>query len=235
MKIAIITDNEYLFTAMKDIATSPIYSDTTFRYYCSPTSPLLHELSSINVKEKVDYLINNFQLIISLHCKQLFPKELVKKIRCVNVHPGYNPYNRGWYPQVFSIINNLPIGATIHEIDDQLDHGKIITQEIVKQEEDDTSLSLYNRVQTKEIELLKKNLRDIIDKNYESFHPEKEGNINLKKDFNKIKEIDLSHRGTFSEHLAMIRALSHGDFKNAFFYNENRERIYIKLSLEKEK
>jgi methionyl-tRNA formyltransferase len=66
-------------------------------------------------------IIEKYQLVFSLHCKQIFPSELISNVKCINVHPGYNPLNRGWYPQVFSIIYDLPIGATIHEIDEVVD------------------------------------------------------------------------------------------------------------------
>ena len=32
------------------------------------------------------------------------------------------------FQQVFSILNKLPVGVTIHEMDEQLDHGIIIVQ-----------------------------------------------------------------------------------------------------------
>ncbi len=43
-------------------------------------------------------------------------------------------------------------------MDEYLDHGKILFQEKVNMYDWDTSLSSYNRIQNKEIELLEKNL-----------------------------------------------------------------------------
>ena len=78
----------------------------------------------------------------------------------LQLHPGYNPYNRGWYPQVFAILNNTVIGATLHEIDDLLDHGDIIDQEYVPITDYDTSLSVYEKVQSVEIKILRRNLQN---------------------------------------------------------------------------
>ena len=33
---------------------------------------------------------------------------------CINVHPAFLPYNRGTHPNVWSLIENTPIGATLH-------------------------------------------------------------------------------------------------------------------------
>ena len=53
----------------------------------------------LNVHKQVSNITKNYNLVMSIHCKQLFPTELVNNVRCVNVHPGLNPYNRGWFPQ----------------------------------------------------------------------------------------------------------------------------------------
>ena len=51
----------------------------------------------------------------------MFPVDMVRNYRCINVHPGLNPYNRGWFPQTFSLVNHFPVGVTIHEMDAHLD------------------------------------------------------------------------------------------------------------------
>lgn len=179
----------------------------------------------------VDYLISEYTLIISAHCKKIFPKKLVESVRCVNLHPGYNPYNRGWYPQVFSLINKLPFGATIHEMNEELDSGDIIVQEQIKINDNDNSLSLYNKVIKKEMTLFEDNFDKIIEGNYKKIKPSNKGNLNLKSDFEKLCQINLNHNGTMGEHIDLLRSLSHGDFKNAYFINNKNEKIFIKIDL----
>src|ERR1035441_6956770 len=79
-----------------------------------------------DIKAEYQPLLKDFGLVISLHCRQIFPQALVSGIRCINFHPGFNPHNRGWFPHVFSMINGKPAGITIHEMDEQIDHGLII-------------------------------------------------------------------------------------------------------------
>jgi dTDP-4-amino-4,6-dideoxyglucose formyltransferase len=222
MKILIITDNEFIKSNMIEI-----FTNNKYRWEYS-----IQESINLNLKDKniIQEIVSTYNLVISAHCKKIFPPNLVNNIRCINLHPGLNPYNRGWFPQVFSIINHLPIGATIHEIDNKLDHGPIIVQEEVKINSTDTSLEVYNKVIQKEIELFNLNLESIILNTYELTFPKEEGNLNLKKDFNKLCELDLNNVGTLKEHIDLLRALTHGDFYNAFFI-EDGHKVYIKLDI----
>ena len=192
------------------------------------------EVLIINLKNKnhITQVINNYDLIFSIHCKQLFPKELVNSVKCINVHPGFNPINRGWYPQVFSIVYDLPIGATIHEIDEYLDHGNIIDRALVKKDITDNSETLYTKVLKMETELINKNLLTIIQNKYSTFTPENEGHLYLKSDFRKLCLIDLNENTNVGEFIDKLRALSHGDHKNAFFIDkESGKKIFIKLNI----
>ncbi len=232
--VLIISDNSELLLRFRKLADQKNLS-ARFEYACSYLNHNLvnsmegNWLKPINIKAEKD-LHTKYELIISLHCKQLFPAELVKNVRCVNVHPGFNPYNRGWFPQVFSILNKLPAGATIHEIDEMLDHGNIIAQKNIKIESWDTSITAYEKILDAEMELLDKHLVSILENTYESF-PAAEGNLNLKKDFDALCEIDLRHTGTFAEHIDKLRALSHGQYNNAFYLDDDGRKVFIKIEL----
>lgn len=191
--------------------------------------------SSIDVKKQIDEIIDLFDLVISVHCLQYFPKSLVEGVRCINIHPGFNPINRGWYPQVFAIINDLPIGATIHEMDEKLDHGPIIVRELVEKFPWDTSLSIYNRVLEMEMMLLENNFESIILGTYETTAPENEGNIFTKNDFNNLCKLNLNEERSFRYFYNLLRALTHGEYKNAFFIDPiTLKKIYIKLEISHE-
>ncbi len=237
-RILVISDNELVFNLFKEqVATSNYKYKYRYSYNNEEFMNKFRdnkEFLPISVKNDIDYIIKNFDLVISLHCKQIFPKELTERCRCINVHPGYNPYNRGWYPHVFSIINKLPIGATIHEMTADIDSGPIIVQEKINIEMHDTSKSLYEKIVQLEIKLLKENLDKIINNEYKPIKIEFEGNINYKKDFEALCRIDLNKSQKIGDTLDLLRALSHGDYKNAFFYNEKNEKIFVKISLLKE-
>ncbi len=189
---------------------------------------------SLNVKAEAPRLSQEYDLIVSLHCKQLFPEELVKSVLCVNVHPGFNPINRGWYPQVFALAHGRECGATIHVMDSELDHGRIIDRVRVEQFAWDTSLTLYERILAAEMELIEANLPRVIHGDFETYDANnEEGHLYLKKDFRKLCELDLNEVNTFHSLINRLRALSHGGHKNAFFRDpETGRRVYVTLTLE---
>ncbi len=239
--VLIISDNPHLVAALMQIIDDQGLADQyTIDFACSPLSGhlLISEhngevLQPLDIKKEYATVAEKYGLVISLHCKQLFPGDMVSKVRCVNVHPGYNPHNRGWFPQVFSIINGLPLGATIHEIDEQLDHGSIIVQKKIKVEQWDTSYTAYNKVVALEIEMLRENFKKILDGDYITYKPEKEGNVNLKKDFNALCEIDLNEKATYGELINRLRALSHNGYENTYFIDSaTGKKVYIKFDLE---
>ena len=235
MKVAVLSDNLYLTGRFKELLqTGKLLHQFTF---FTKSISLVESFSDVTIIDlKKDWkLLLAFDLIFSIHCKQIFPAQLVTERKCINIHPGLNPYNRGWFPQVFSIINKMPAGATIHEIDIELDHGKIIVQKEVEVNTWDTSLSIYNRVLEAELKLLDEYLDKIIEGDYFAVSPEFEGNINLKKDFNMLCEINLNDGGTYQELIDKLRALNHGEYKNAFFIDpKTGKKIYVRLDLSKE-
>lgn len=176
----------------------------------------------------------NFDLILSAHCRQIIPSRIFQEIRTVNIHPGYNPYNRGWYPQVFAIIKNLPTGATIHEIDSSIDNGPIICREEVPIFETDTSFEVYNRILSKELELFSEYFDSILMNSYSKEDCKEEGFFFKKKDFEEMRKIDINKNQSIKETINLFRALSHGDNKNCYYLNENQERIYISIKLTKD-
>lgn len=241
MKILIISDNKFLIEQFYSIVLEKkLDLQHTFTFVCSPSNKSLLAdgslpvtITSLDIKNNYEALIGKYQLIFSLHCKQLFPERLVKQIRCINVHPGLNPYNRGWFPQVFSILNGKKAGATIHEIDEQLDHGAIIAQKEIKIEAYDTSLTAYNKIQAAEVNLLSENLDAILDGSYKALQASEEGNVNLKKDFNQLCEIDLQKQVNMQQAIDYLRAMTHGDYANAWFLDAaSGKKIFVKIDLQ---
>jgi folate-dependent phosphoribosylglycinamide formyltransferase PurN len=226
MRILIISDNHHIGKSILNIINS---------YDTKKCTATLTGSKSVDMKSGIAIaeIIKNHDLVISAHCKKIFPRELTENIECINIHPGFNPYNRGWFPQVFSINNGLPVGATVHIIDDLLDHGDIIIREQVEIDDIDTSLSLYNKIVEKEIEIFGKVLPSIIEGNIKSESPEIEGNVNYKSDFNNLCELDMGSIGTLKEHIDLLRSLSHGEYDNAYFVNDIGDKIYVKINLKR--
>lgn len=242
--VLVISDNLNLCKEFEKIISELNFKDIKWSFSISPFSnfesfdeALKSNVSVINLKSDMDVedVCNKYDLVLSIHCKQFFPNKMVSSVKCINIHPGYNPINRGWYPQVFAIINDYPIGATIHEIDNELDHGLIIDRELVKKHQWDTSMSVYNKIIALEVELIRKNIKNILFNSYNKLKPETEGFLFLKKDFNDLCELKLDELQTVGETVNRLRALTHGDYKNAFFIDpETGRKIFISIQLELE-
>jgi dTDP-4-amino-4,6-dideoxyglucose formyltransferase len=242
--VLIISDNLPLCRQFYSIIGKKKISEAKFTFSTSPFTDKDSFVVSDNVgvrvfnlkdQNAIDEIIATYDLVFSIHCKQIFPADLVAKVKCINVHPGYNPINRGWYPQVFAIINDYQIGATIHEIDKELDNGHIIARAFVEKEIYDTSETLYNKVIAKEIELLDEHLESILANKYQAFAPESESNLFLKKDFNQLLHLDLNEETTVGKVIDKLRALTHGSYSNAYFIDEKTgKKIYVGIQLKPE-
>ena len=238
-KVLVIGDRQELLEEAYNILSDKRFHNLVdFNYASSPQtrmhSEVLPELETLDLSKRTDDLIKRFDLIISLHCRQIFTPELVSSVKCINVHPGLNPYNRGWYPHIFSIINKLPVGVTIHEMDEKVDHGPIIFQEEIAVASYDTSETLYERLQALEKKLFRENIEIILRNDYESTFIDIQDRPNTKKDFDELKKIDISKSFKGIELVDRLRALTHGDYKNAYFIDEDGRKVFIKIRLEVE-
>lgn len=242
MKNLIITDNSYILKEIIQI-NKVLGIESAFDISCSINNThCFANIDNVNIigpldlkcENTINTIINNYGRVFSIHCKQLFPSKLVNNVQCINLHPGYNPVNRGWYPQVFAIIHDFQIGATLHLIDNELDNGLIIDRKLVQKYSWDTSESLYWRIVASEIDLWKKNILNILQGKFEVTQPENKGNLFLKRDFNELCTLNLNEPITMGDAINQLRALTFGEYKNAFFIDKNGNKVYVRIQLEKD-
>ncbi len=186
-------------------------------------------LVDLSCSEEISTIIRSYSLVLSIHCKNIFPSILVDQVLCINLHPGYNPFNRGWFPQAFSIINELPCGATLHRMTTQIDHGEIIAQNEISISDTDTSLDVYRNIIAAEKRLIVDNLPKILMGTFTGREPISTGTFNSKKDYAKLCQLNLQDIDTLENHLKLLRAVSHGDFQNAYITTTDGQRRYLKI------
>ena len=235
MKICVFTDNSYIYEGFT--ALLPRFPEHTFDFFYSPWNRAFspgENFRPLRLQTQGRGFYDSYDLFLSLHSKQLFPDALVETRPCFNVHPGLNPHNRGWFPQVFSILNGLPCGVTIHKMDTQLDHGPIAWQEEVPQYPWDTSKDIYERILAKELDMLDRHLGDLLTGNYTLTPMKGEGNINYKADFDALCRIDRNEPATYGAVIDRLRALTHAPYENAWFLDEDGKKVYVGITLRKE-
>lgn len=204
MNVLVLSDNKEILERAK-----PIFEKRKVNRWTFTNS------DDINPKKDFRHIYETYQLVFSLHCKTIFPRVLLEKVRCINCHPGFNPHNRGMFPHVWSIVNGLPAGVTIHEMTTEIDGGPCIAQREVFVKHNDTSGSLYKRVIDAEMNLLDYMLDKIIANKYKLFTYKDKGNYNSLSDFKRL--CDLGDSEVFRAIFNRLRALSHPGYLNAHY------------------
>ena len=74
----------------------------------------------------------------------------------------------------------------------------------------------------------------IRNKNYKTYKPDPNGNLNSKEDYEALKFLDLNENGSFGHFLNLLRAMTHHTYKNAYFVDRHGRRIYVRVILEPE-
>ena len=150
---------------------------------------------------------------------------------CINVHPALLPYNRGAYPNAWSIVDRTPAGATIHYIEDGVDTGDIIAQQEVDVEPTDTGESLYGRLERASVELFKQTW-PMIRSGTAPRTPQdpSAGTGHRVRDVALIDEIDLDRLYPARELLDIIRARTFRGYPGAFFRHDGR-KVYVRVQL----
>lgn len=88
---------------------------------------------------------------LSVHYPHIFSAAFLARYRKMyNLHPGYLPWGRGFYPVFWALWEHEPAGATLHEIDAGVDTGPVVAQIRVEYTDSDTGVSLHRRVREAE-------------------------------------------------------------------------------------
>lgn len=94
-------------------------------------------------------------LVVLAGFMRILPAAFVERWPTMNVHPSLLPAFPGSRAVESALAWGVKLaGATVHFVDDQVDHGPIIAQEAVEVRDHDTEASLHSRIQAVEHRLL---------------------------------------------------------------------------------
>jgi methionyl-tRNA formyltransferase len=155
------------------------------------------------------------QIGISIHYPRIFKNHLISKYHKIyNLHPGYLPWGRGYYPIFWALWEQTPAGATLHEIIEELDAGPIIAQIQVEYFPYDTGGSLFQRVREAEKVLFLEYLPLIISQqNIPARDQSKGGSYHSKKDFFELKKNTNIEKLSSTDLLRLIRCFTFPGYK----------------------
>jgi len=166
-----------------------------------------------------------FDYILQPKLLDLFPAGVV------NLHPSFLPYNRGQYPNVWSIVDGTPAGVTLHYIDAGVDTGDVIAQHKVEIEPVDSGATLYHKLEYACVALFK-DTWPLIRSGQASRVPQHggEGSFHLARDVDQIDLIDLDRTYTGRELIDIIRSRTFPPHRGAYMVHEGR-KVYLRLQL----
>jgi methionyl-tRNA formyltransferase len=127
----------------------------------------------------------------SVHYPRVLKPPLIAKYRKIyNLHPGYLPWGRGFYPVFWALWEGTPAGATLHEISEGVDEGAVVAQERVEFDERDTGGSLHGRVREAEKRLFLEYWGRVVAGGEIAARPQEpgRGSSHLKREFFELKE-----------------------------------------------
>lgn len=152
----------------------------------------------------------------------------------VNLHPSLLPWNRGAHPNVWSIVEGTPAGATVHYINGGVDTGDVIAQRAVPVEPVDTGETLYHRLEAACVELFR-DTWPLIRAGTAPRTPQPAGApaAHRARDVERIDEIDLDRTYTARALLDLIRARTFPPYRGAYFRVDGR-RVGVRVTLEYE-
>jgi methionyl-tRNA formyltransferase len=148
----------------------------------------------------------------------------------INLHPGYLPFNRGQYPNVWSIVDRTPAGVTLHYIDEGVDTGDIIAQQRVDVDPADTGETLYRKLERTSVELFKETW-PLIRSGAPPRHPQTgDGTSHRTADVDRIDRIDLDRTYTARALIDILRARTFPPHDGAYFEVDGRRyRLRVEL------
>ena len=167
---------------------------------------------------------------VSIYYRHIFKPEIIALFPegIINLHTGYLPFNRGAYPNVWSIVESTPAGVALHYIDNGIDTGKIIARDVVPMTAFDTGKTLDEKLKQRAFELFKETWPKIRDKKVTA------GSYHNVADVAKIDEIHLDGTYVAKDLINILRARTYPPYDGAYFIDEDGHKIYMEINLRRE-
>lgn len=153
-------------------------------------NPQDDEFLVINDKVDRNLIINeSFDGLISYNYRHIISPQVLDSLdyRAFNLHTSLLPYNRGSHPILWSVLEQTPLGVSIHEIDKGLDTGAIMFQrELVIDDPNKTLRELYEFVNQELVDLFCKEWENVKNGNFISTPQSGKSTFHKKVDAEKI-------------------------------------------------
>jgi methionyl-tRNA formyltransferase len=176
----------------------------------------------------------DLDLIVSIHFPYIYPADVLA-IPChgvLNLHPAYLPYNRGWHTPSWALLDDTPLGATLHFMDAGVDTGDIVAQSVLEPAPEDTAHSLYAKLKRLELELFEATWPSIVEGTYRRIPQASDtGTVHKRGDLftPEVQRIDLDTPVPPKVLLRRLRALTTNAVDEAAYCEVGSKRYHVQI------
>ena len=153
------------------------------------------------------------------------------RIGAFNLHPGYLPFNRGLYPNVWAIAEGTPAGATLHLMDAGFDTGAVVARRRVEVLPTDTGESLYHRLEAEALALFREAWPSVRSGTFRPQPQEPGGTQHTAKDLPALDRLDPEARMTVRQLVDRLRARTFPPHAGCYLEEPSGRRVYLRLVL----
>ena len=177
--------------------------------------------------------------LVCVHFPYIVPRAVldIPRLGAINLHPAFLPFNRGWHTPSWAILEDTPIGGTLHFMDEGLDTGPIIHQRSLVPAPGDTGDTLYRRTKALELEVFREAWPLLVSGEYTlTDQREDEGTAHRRKELltPAVQKVDLDAPATARAVLRQLRALTTGRLEEAAYFEEGERRYRVQVTITEE-
>lgn len=148
----------------------------------------------------------------------------------INLHPGYLPYNKGFYYYAWAELDGTPAGVSIHRMVSEVDAGPIISQSRVRVDKSDTGAIIYENHINEAIRLFQATWPAIEDQSYQVFAQRHRGTRKRISQTNAARELDPYKKYTARELIDLLRVFTFDELGGCTIeLDGKRYRVTVRL------
>lgn len=142
-----------------------VWNASIARVALSKNLPFIQPKSTKNLQfiNEIHQLDRPDLIITAEYDKILDPNILsIPRLGCINLHFSPLPRHRGYFPVMWSVMEDKRAGVTLHWTNEEINGGDIIASQTISIGREDTSFSVYLKLSKIAMELFKSNFQKVI-------------------------------------------------------------------------
>jgi methionyl-tRNA formyltransferase len=173
------------------------------------------------------------ELAVSLWSSHIFTRELIRlpPRGILNLHNSLLPHARGSGANVWTILDRLPGGVSLHYVTEDVDRGPIIAQRAVPVSSLDTGRTYFERQEEAMVSLFQEHWPRLRAGPVRALAQAGKGSFHAHGSQHRRRRIDLDRPTTAREVLDQLRAFTFPPFEGAWFEDQHGARVVVEISL----